>query len=239
MPPRVDAHFFDTAHDFRRWLEENHLTAPELWVGYHKKGSGRGGMTYAQAVDEALCFGWIDGRVRSLDADSYANRYSPRRSDSIWSALNVRRIGELTAEGRMHPAGIRAFEARTAARTGVYSYENGPADLPEGLAASFRQHSAAWDFFSRQTPSYRRQATWWILSAKRANESTSSVRRETRASIFRRRRAAGRGGESVRTRARDHDGAHARCRGHQLRLRGDGARLHVPRRATRLSATGT
>jgi uncharacterized protein YdeI (YjbR/CyaY-like superfamily) len=167
MPAEVDAHFFDSAEDFRRWLEENHLTAPELWVGYHKKGSGRGGLTYSQAVDEALCFGWIDGRVRSLDAHSYANRYSPRRSGSIWSTVNVRRVGELMTQGRMQPAGIRAFEARTEARTGVYSYENRPADLPAELAASFRQNGAAWDFFSRQTPSYRRQATWWIVSAKR------------------------------------------------------------------------
>jgi uncharacterized protein YdeI (YjbR/CyaY-like superfamily) len=167
MPPEVDAHFFSSPEDFRRWLEENHLTAPELWVGYYKKSSGRGGMTYAQAVDEALCFGWIDGRVRSLDAHSYANRYSPRRNGSIWSAINVRRVGELLAEGRMRPAGIRAFEARSEARTGVYSYENRPADLPDELAASFRQHGAAWDFFSRQPPSYRRAATWWIVSAKR------------------------------------------------------------------------
>jgi uncharacterized protein YdeI (YjbR/CyaY-like superfamily) len=167
MPPPVDARFFASPEDFRRWLEENHETASELWVGYYKKGSGRGGMSYAQAVDEALCFGWIDGRVRTIDADSYANRYSPRRSGSIWSAVNVRRVGELRAKGRMHPAGIRAFEARTDARTGVYSYENRPADLPEELAASFRRHRAAWEFFSRQTPSYRRQATWWIVSAKR------------------------------------------------------------------------
>src|SRR5688500_14979731 len=149
MPAEVDAHFFDHPEDFRRWLEENHLTAAELWVGYHKKGSGRRGMTYSQAVDEALCFGWIDGRVRSLGEHGYANRYSPRRTGSIWSAVNVRRVGQLMAQGRMQPAGIRAFEARTAAMTGVYSYENRQAELLVGLAAYFLQIGAAWDFLHR------------------------------------------------------------------------------------------
>jgi len=167
MPARPEARFFARAQDFRRWLELNHETVPELWVGYYKKSSGRGGMTYAQAVDEALCFGWIDGKVRSLDADSYANRYTPRRSGSTWSTVNVRRVGELRAEGRMHPAAIRAFELRAESRTGIYSYETRPDDLPEELAASFREHATAWKFFSRQAPSYRRAATWWVVSAKR------------------------------------------------------------------------
>jgi uncharacterized protein YdeI (YjbR/CyaY-like superfamily) len=159
--------FFDSREDFRRWLEANHEKAPELWVGYYKKASGRRGMTYAEAVDEALCFGWIDGVARSVDETSYANRYTPRRKDSNWSAINVRRIGELQAAGRMHPAGMRAFEAREPAKTGVYVYENRPAELPSELEATFRRNPEAWAFFSSLTPSYRRTAIWWVVSAKR------------------------------------------------------------------------
>lgn len=167
MVTKPDPSFFETPADFRRWLEAHHDTVTELWVGYYKKASGRGGMTYAQAVDEALCFGWIDGVARSLDETSYANRYTPRRKGSNWSVINVRRVGELAAEGRMHPAGTRAFEQRREVPTGTYSYENLPAELPEELAEAFRQHETAWEFFTRQTPSYRRAATWWVVSAKR------------------------------------------------------------------------
>ncbi|MDQ3938260.1 MAG: hypothetical protein M3253_06215 [Chloroflexota bacterium] len=108
-PPAV---FFDSAADFRRWLEANHGTADELWVGYHKKHTGRPGMTYSEAVEEALCFGWIDGLTRSLDESSYAIRFTPRRRTSNWSASNLRRVEELMAAGRMRPPGIAAFEAR-------------------------------------------------------------------------------------------------------------------------------
>jgi uncharacterized protein YdeI (YjbR/CyaY-like superfamily) len=159
--------FFDSAADFRRWLEANHETATELWVGHWKKGSGRGGLAYAEGVDEALCFGWIDGKTRRLDEAAYAIRYTPRRRGSNWSVVNIGRIGELTAAGRMHPAGLRAFEARGEVRTGVYSYENRPAHLPEELAEVFRRHPEAWSFFAGQPPSYRRAATWWVVSAKR------------------------------------------------------------------------
>ncbi|CAN5864020.1 YdeI/OmpD-associated family protein [soil metagenome] len=167
MATRPEARFFDTRADFRRWLEANHDTASELWVGCYKKDSGLSGMSYAEAVNEALCFGWIDGKARSLDAVSYAIRYTPRKRGSNWSAINVRRVGELLAEGRMHPAGLRVFEARSAARTGIYAYENSPAELPAELEAQFRRHSAAWAFFAGQPPSYRRTATWWVVSARR------------------------------------------------------------------------
>lgn len=164
LPPAV---FFDSSEDFRRWLEANHDSASELWVGFHKKASGRGGVSYPAAVDEALCFGWIDGKTMSLGDSSYAIRFTPRRRGSNWSAVNVRRVAELTSARRMQPAGIRAFEARSEARTGVYSYENRPAELPDDLEQEFRRHPAAWEFFGRQSPAYRRNAAWWVVSAKR------------------------------------------------------------------------
>ncbi len=166
MTPR-EATFFDSPADFRRWLEEHHASEQELWIGYHKRTSGLGGMTYAQAVDEALCFGWIDGQVRRLDETSYANRWTPRRRGSTWSVANVQRVAELTAEGRMDSAGRRAYEARRADRTAQYSYENRPRDLPEEYAAIFRTNPAAWQFFKDAPASYRRSMTWWIVNAKR------------------------------------------------------------------------
>jgi uncharacterized protein YdeI (YjbR/CyaY-like superfamily) len=164
-PP--DPVILPTGADFRRWLEANHDTASELWIGYYKKGSGRTSMTYAEAVDEALCFGWIDGQVRSISDEVYAHRYTPRKAGSIWSAKNVRRVGELTAEGRMHPAGIRAFESRSEAKTGIYAYENRPRELPVPYAEALRRNEQASAYFEAQPPSYRRTVTWWILSAKR------------------------------------------------------------------------
>jgi uncharacterized protein YdeI (YjbR/CyaY-like superfamily) len=168
MAERAGAAFFESAADFRRWLEANHDKASELWVGYHKKGSGRHGMTYREAVDEALCFGWIDGLQHSLDETSYANRYTPRRRASNWSATNARRVQELLAEGRMHPAGIAAFERRPNTQPATYGYENRPTELPAELASVLRRQPAAWDFYARQPASYRRAVNAWIISAKRA-----------------------------------------------------------------------
>ena len=159
--------FFANAAEFREWLDANHATAAELWVGFHKKGSGASGLTYAEAVDEALCYGWIDGLTRGRDERSYVQRFTPRRRGSNWSAVNIAKVAELTRQGRMRPPGVRAFEQRTPAKSGVYSYENRPAELPEEYAASFRQSGSAWEWFSRQAPSYRRAATWWVVSAKR------------------------------------------------------------------------
>jgi uncharacterized protein YdeI (YjbR/CyaY-like superfamily) len=115
--------FFRTPADFRRWLERHHGTQPELWVGFYKKGSGRPSITWPEAVDEALCFGWIDGIRKSVDAERYVNRFTPRRSRSNWSLVNIRRVGQLIAAGRMQPAGLRAFDARDERKSGVYSFE--------------------------------------------------------------------------------------------------------------------
>jgi uncharacterized protein YdeI (YjbR/CyaY-like superfamily) len=157
---------FATAADFRAWLEENHATAGELWVGYYKKASGKSSMTYAEAVEEALCYGWIDGITRSFGADVYANRFTPRRPKSNWSAINIAKVAELQKQGRMRPAGLRAFEQRDPRRDAVYSYER-RAELPTEIEARLRADKAAWAYWTAETPSYRRGVIQWLLDAKR------------------------------------------------------------------------
>jgi uncharacterized protein YdeI (YjbR/CyaY-like superfamily) len=159
--------FFETPAELRRWLEANHETADELWIGLHRRATGRPSITWPQVVDEVLCFGWIDGIRKGIDADRYANRITPRRRGSNWSAVNVRRVQELVAEGRMTPAGLRAFEARDATRT-PYSYETRPIVLDPAFEARFRENQAAWHWFEAQAPSYRRTSVYWVMSAKRA-----------------------------------------------------------------------
>ena len=158
--------FFPAPPEFRRWLEANHHTAAELWVGFHKKGSGRPSITWPESVDEAICFGWIDGVRKRLDDDSYTIRFSPRRPGSVWSSVNIKRAEALAAEGRLRPAGIKAFEARRENRSGIYSYEQRSADLPEPYAAILRRNEPAWEFFQAQPPSRRKAIFWWIVSAK-------------------------------------------------------------------------
>ena len=157
---------FGTAAEFRDWLESHHAAATELWVGYYKKGVPKTSMTYKESVDEGLCFGWIDGLTRRIDDEVYAIRFTPRTRRSTWSAVNVARMGELIAAGRAHPAGIGAFEARTEDNTGIYSYENRPADLPDEYLARLKANEAAWSWWQAQRPGYRRVATWWVVSAK-------------------------------------------------------------------------
>ena len=160
--------FFATPADFRRWLEEHHEDAGELWVGFHKKGSGRASITWPEAVDEALCLGWIDGVRKGIDESSYAIRFTPRRTRSVWSAVNVQRARELARLGRMHPAGVAAFEARREERSAIYSYEQGRSvELGEAYERELRAHDKAWEFFQAQPPWYRRAVTWWVVSAKK------------------------------------------------------------------------
>ena len=162
-----DIHFFESPAEFRAWLERHHATARELWVGYYRKGSGRQGMTWPESVDEALCFGWIDGIRKRVDAESYANRFTPRRPRSVWSAVNIGRVEELTREGRMRPAGVKAFEARTENRSRIYAYEQRGPELDEPYAKKMRRNKAAWKFFQAQTASYRKLVSWWVSSAKK------------------------------------------------------------------------
>jgi uncharacterized protein YdeI (YjbR/CyaY-like superfamily) len=160
--------FFSSPSDWHAWLEEHHETDDEILVGFYKKDSGRPSITWPQAVDGALCFGWIDGVRRSLNETSYVIRFTPRRSRSVWSAVNIKRVAELTRLGLMRPAGVQAFEKRTGDRSGIYAYEQRKgAKLSSAYKRSFRANEKAWKFFQAQPPWYQRTASWWIVSAKK------------------------------------------------------------------------
>ena len=168
MPSKPRPKFFATPAAFRAWLEEHHTTAAELLVGFYKKSSGKPSITWPESVDEALCFGWIDGIRRSLGANAYTIRFTPRKPTSSWSAINVARVEELTAAGRMAPAGLAAHGRRTAARTGIYAYErNAAAKLAPAQDAQLRANKQASAFFDAQPPWYQRTAIHWVISAKR------------------------------------------------------------------------
>jgi uncharacterized protein YdeI (YjbR/CyaY-like superfamily) len=164
----MDPIFFATAAELRRWLSANHDTAEELWLGMHRVGSGRPSITWPEAVDEALCFGWIDGIRKGIDDTSYKNRLTPRRKGSTWSAKNIARVHELEAAGRMKVAGRRAFEARDEAKSAIYSYERATGTFEDEAESAFRADAKAWDWFQRAAPSYRRAAIHWVGSAKQA-----------------------------------------------------------------------
>lgn len=159
--------FFEVPADFRNWLEQHHSSAPELWVGFHKKDSGRPSITWAESVAEALCFGWIDGIRKRVDHHSYTIRFSPRRPRSIWSAINIKLARKLSSEGRMQARGLKAFEARLPNKSGIYAYEQRKPSLDEPYEKILRKNKSAWAFFQAQPPSYRKVATWWVVSAKK------------------------------------------------------------------------
>jgi uncharacterized protein YdeI (YjbR/CyaY-like superfamily) len=159
--------FFKTGAAFGAWLAKHHGTTTELVVGFYKRDSGKPSMTYPEALDEALAIGWIDGVRRGIDADSYSIRFSPRKPHSIWSNVNIKRVGVLTAEGRMHPEGVAVFEQRDAKRSGVYSYERERAELGPDELRALAADARARAFFETQPPYYRRVATFWVVSAKK------------------------------------------------------------------------
>jgi uncharacterized protein YdeI (YjbR/CyaY-like superfamily) len=161
----MDAIFFRTSDELRAWFAQ-HPDATELWVGFFKKSAAEKGISYPEAVDEALCAGWIDGVRYTVDGERYRNRFTPRRPGSNWSQVNIRRVEELAAQGRMLPAGEAAFAARKEAKEKQYSYENRPHALGEPYEQQFREQPEAWTFYAAQPPSYRRTAAWWVLSAK-------------------------------------------------------------------------
>jgi uncharacterized protein YdeI (YjbR/CyaY-like superfamily) len=164
MNPR----FFAAPDEWRAWLEKHHATEAELWVGFHKRGSGHPSITWPESVDRALCFGWIDGVRRRIDDDRYAIRFTPRRKGSTWSNVNLKRIEELIRVGLMHQAGRDAHAARTAAKSGIYAYEQRKsARLPAALEARFKRNRKAWTFFQAQPAWYRQTAVWWVVSAKK------------------------------------------------------------------------
>ena len=159
--------FFQTPADFGTWLEKNHATATELWVGFYKKDSGKPSITWPESVDQALCFGWIDGIRKRVDEISYQIRFTPRRRGSIWSAINIKRAKELVRQEQMRPAGVKAFAARIENKSGIYSYEQRSTELSEPYAKLLKKNKAAWNFFEKQSPSYRKMIGWWIISAKK------------------------------------------------------------------------
>lgn len=168
--------YFATPADFRRWLTKHHASADELWVGYWKKATAVPSVTWPETVDEALCHGWIDGIRKSVDAERYKIRFTPRRPGSHWSAVNLKRVAALIAEGRMRPSGLAAYEARDPEKSGRYSFERKRASLTPAQRERFREQPDAWAFFRAQPPGYRKLATWWVISAKR--EETRARRLE-------------------------------------------------------------
>jgi uncharacterized protein YdeI (YjbR/CyaY-like superfamily) len=168
--------FFKSPAEWRRWLQQNHEREDEVLLGFYKRDSGKPSVTWPESVDQALCFGWIDGVRRSSDSSSYTIRFTPRRRRSIWSKANVKRAGELIASGLMEPAGIRAFEARQQERSGVYSFEQDEVAFDKRQEQEFRREKAAWRFFQSQAPWYRRTATFWVISAKREETKAKRLR---------------------------------------------------------------
>lgn len=169
--------FFESPAALRKWLAKNHKSADELWVGMYKKHTGKPSITWPQVVDEVLCFGWIDGIRKSIDADSYTNRITPRRKGSHWSAVNLKRVLELQAEGRMTPAGMKAYEERDPAKSQQYSSEQQGVALPAALEARFKKNKQAWTFFNQQPPGYRKTILWWVVSAKREDTQIKRLQR--------------------------------------------------------------
>ena len=163
-----DVVFFAAPAGFRAWLKENHETVDEQWVGFYKVGTGRPSITWQESVDEALCFGWIDGLRKKVDEAAYKIRFTPRRPGSKWSTKNIASVESLIAAGRMRPSGLRAFEKRREDKSGTYSYEQRrDAELGAEYERRFRETPAAWEFFQRQAPWYQRTAAFWVISAKK------------------------------------------------------------------------
>jgi uncharacterized protein YdeI (YjbR/CyaY-like superfamily) len=167
MPTPENVIFFETPAQLRAWFEANHESATQLWLGYHRKRTGRPSVTWQEVVDQELCFGWIDSVRYSLDGDRSAQRITPRRSGSVWSAINIKRFQELEQMGMVHPSGRAAFDKRDEARSRIYSYENRSRGFDAATEAAFRKNRTAWKFFEAQAPSYRRTASFWVMSAKR------------------------------------------------------------------------
>lgn len=163
--PKGSVTFFKTQGDFRKWLESHHEKDTEIIVGFYKVNSGKPSMNWSESVDQALCYGWIDGVRKSIDKESYSIRFTPRRNTGNWSAINIKKVENLTKAGLMKPAGLKAFGLRKENKSGVYSYENDTLFLDSGFEKQFRENKKAWDFFMKQAPSYKKAITRWIMSA--------------------------------------------------------------------------
>lgn len=168
--------FFSTPSAFRKWLQKNHEKATELLVGFYKVGSGKQSITWSESVDEALCFGWIDGVRKRIDEESYSIRFTPRKPKSIWSAINIKKVEELSKQGLMHPAGLAAFSKREESKSRIYSYEKEVSTLPDDFLKKFKANQKAWKYFQSLPPSYRNTAIHGVVSARQ--ESTRVKRLE-------------------------------------------------------------
>ena len=185
--PAADVTFFKTPAELRRWFAKHHASEDVLWVGFYKKESGEPSITWAESVDEALSVGWIDGIRKRIDDRRYKIRFTPRRRGSVWSAINIARVEELKKARRMRPAGLEAFAARRENRSGIYSYEQRTADLPEPYAGVLRANRAAYAFFAAQPPSYRKLACWFVVSAKKEETRAARLTRLIEMSAARKR----------------------------------------------------
>lgn len=171
----MSATFFPTPQDFRDWLDKNHKTEQELLVGFYKVGTKKPSITWSESVDQALCFGWIDGVRRSIDEESYSIRFTPRKPTSIWSVVNIKKIEELTKAGLMKEAGLEAFKLRKEERSGIYSHEKEPSKLTSEYEGQFKANKKAWEFFEEQAPSYKKVMIHWIMSAKQEKTQISRL----------------------------------------------------------------
>lgn len=166
MPEPSNIKFFKTEADLRKWFEKYHAKKEELWLGYYKKSSGKPSVTYSEAVDQALCFGWIDGIRKSIDDEKFCQRFTPRRPKSIWSAVNLKKIDTLFKRGLMTTAGMKAYNERDLSKTNQYSFEQEKHELPVKYEKRFKANKTAWENFHKFPPSYRKPAIWWVISAK-------------------------------------------------------------------------
>lgn len=173
---KIKATFFALPTDFRKWLEKNHKTEKELVVGFYKVGTGKASINWSESVDQALCFGWIDGVRKSIDSESYCIRFTPRKPTSIWSAINIKKVEALTKAGLMTPEGQKAFSLKKDDRSNIYSHEKEVKTLDSHFEKLFKENKMAWDFFNTQAPSYKKTITHWITSAKQ--EKTKLARLE-------------------------------------------------------------
>ena len=184
---KMTAAFFITPEEFRQWLEIHHRTEKELLVGFFKVSTGKPSMTWPESVDQALCFGWIDGVRKSIDDESYSIRFTPRKPTSIWSAVNIRKVEELTKAGLMTEAGRKAFELRKEEKSAIYSHEKEPATLDPEFEKQFKANKKAWEFFSNQAPSYKKVMLHWIMSAKQKKTRLSRLEKTIRESELEKR----------------------------------------------------
>jgi uncharacterized protein YdeI (YjbR/CyaY-like superfamily) len=176
--------FFAAPADLRAWFDRHHADATELWVGFHKKATGKPSVTWSESVDEALCVGWIDGIRKRIDGESYKIRFTPRKATSVWSRINMDKVAALKKEGRMRPAGLKAHAARRPNKVGSYSYEQRAAELDEPYRRLLQKNATAWAFFDAQPPSYKKVVGWYIHSAKREETRLGRLKKLERASAL-------------------------------------------------------